>query len=175
MGVKQVIESGEDQLKSHYNLIFPTGIPLGGSGTNVILRCNKTFETPPDDTETYDIFFHGVKYPQTGNVSEDKTFSLIVRLSKDWAEYKDIKRWLDKVRNPHSNGRLPDAVLRTTFILQPIDIDADGNETPSRTPITFYAVKIKGISGVDFDHQSTNEPVEYTLSFIYGWKNDLPY
>ena len=47
--LNQIFNLGDDQMKAHWNLIFPAGIPTGGSTENLVMRC--TSFTPPAESK----------------------------------------------------------------------------------------------------------------------------
>ena len=91
MNLTNIFNLGDDQLKAHFNIIFPFGIPpTSGSAEALTLRA-KGFKVPDVKLNVYDVAFHGLKFQKTTNIEESKTFSLEVRLAKDWNEYKLLK------------------------------------------------------------------------------------
>jgi hypothetical protein len=173
MGLTNIFDLGDDQLSAHYNIIFPNGIPLGGDGQEIVLR-SKTFEVPETGLTTYAVNWHGLQFEKTGSVEEAKTFSLTLRLDKNWNIYTELKRWLDAGADHVTGGRLPDVALRTELIIEPVDIEEGGDEVPTRSPILFHGVKITKLGGLSFDHSNV-EPIELAVDFIYVWKEDKPY
>ena len=173
MGIDIVHDLGDDQLQSHFNIIFPNGIPTGGNATNIVLRA-KTHTVPDEELSVYDVAFHGQTFQMTGGPVESKTFDIVFRVDKNWETYKDLKRWKDYGADPENGSRRPDKDLRTTVIVQPVDIEEGGVEVPTRKPIIYKRVKLIKLAGIGFDH-NTNEPVECTASFIYVKKSDKPY
>jgi hypothetical protein len=173
MNLTNIFNLGDDQLKAHFNIIFPIGIPFGTSAESLVLRA-KGFKIPDSKLNVYDVPFHGLKLQKTSNQDEAKTFNLEIRMAKDWKEYKDLKRWLDYGYGYNDAGRLEDSLLRTTVIVQPTNIEQGGAETVVRNPIKFNLVKITGISGVEFSHDA-NDPIMFTCDFIYVTKDDVPY
>ena len=174
MGVDTIYALGDDQMTAHWNLIFPNGIPTGGSTEEMVMRITD-FDPPEQSIERYEVSYHGLTIEKTGSPSESKEFTLTIRLKKDWSIYTNMKRWANGGADPETGARMADDDLRTTVILQPIDIDENGEEVPTRDPITYKRCKLVGLKLSTFDHTNKTDPMTYTATFIYVSQKDKPY
>lgn len=169
----KIYRLGDDQFASHYNVVFPDGIPLSSnSGETLILR-SKEFKVSGKKLETYELVFRGLKYEETCWATEEKKFELEFRIPLTWDIYTDLKRWLDGGHDDLTGGRLPSAALRTSVYLQPINVLPDGTEAPSRSTIIYQYVKLQGLGDLTFSHEG--KEMKCIASFIYIKKIDTQY
>jgi hypothetical protein len=177
MGIETAYNLGDDQMKSHFNIIFPNGFPIGSSGnasTKLVIRA-KTHDVPEEEVGTYERNFHGQSFEMTGGHTETKRFTITFDVPKDWDCYSQLKEWKDASCDPETGARLPDASLRTTIIVQPIDIEEGGVEVPTRSPFIYRYAKPVKIGGISFDHGEKDSPITAECEFIFVVKVDKPY
>lgn len=169
-----IYKLGDDQMASHYNILFPEGIPLATKdNSNALILRSKEFKVSGKKLEKYEIIWRGLKFEKTCFTTEEKKFELEFRIPLTWNVYADLKRWLDGGHDDLTGGRLPDEALRTTVYLQPINVLPDGTEENSRSAIIYRYVKLDGLGDLTFSHEG--KEMKCVASFIYVKKIDIPY
>lgn len=159
---ERIVALGDDQMSSAFSVIFPNGIPGGGDSETVSLRMDSSIDLPEDSVNVYEFYHKGFKFPMTGMLQEtDKTLTFDVRLDQQWKVYDDLKKWANMSYN-HSNGTaLPEAMARTTFMVQ-----AQDRQQSSVANLKFKFAKLKSLKIGAFDNAS-GDPIRLTLTMIY--------
>jgi len=175
-GIDTAYVLGDDQMKCHYNLIFPNGFPFsqGDGVTQLVIRA-KTFEVPGEEKGVYTRSYHGLDFEKTGGHTETKHFTFTFDVPKSWSCYNQLKQWLDASCDPETGARLPDDSLRVDVIVQPIDIEEGGAEVPTRNAIRFRKCKIIKLDGISFSHSEKDSPLEANVEMLYLSKSDRGY
>lgn len=157
-----IMNLGDDQLASQYQVVFPTGIPGGGNTEAISLRMDQDFDPPEDSVETYEIPFKGMKILKTSMThAMDKRFTVNVRLDQQWKVYDDLLAWYHRCYDPINGTALPDTATRTDVVIQA----QDGQQVVKKN-IRFKNSKITGLKVATFDNAST-DPTRVTVNFIF--------
>lgn len=161
--VDRILNAGDDQLNSQFNLVFPAGIPGGGSGENIALRMDQSFDPPAESTGEYEIFFQGIKIPVLNMTDEtDKHITLSVRLDQQWAVFDDIMNWKEGCYNPRTGTRMASSDTRIPVLVQALD----GQKNISKT-LRFTGVQCKEVKITSFEHNGTDPSrLELQLTFV---------
>ncbi len=166
MSVDRILNSGDDQLTSQFNLVFPAGIPGGGSGENIALRMDQTFDPPEEATGEYELFFQGAKIVVLNMTDEtDKHLTISVRLDQQWTVFDDIMNWKEGCYNPRTGTRLPASDTRIPLLVQALD----GQKSIVKT-IRFTGVQCKNVKITSFEHNGT-DPSRLELQLTFAEMN----
>lgn len=165
MSVQTILNLGDDQTVNQYQILFPAGIPGVGDATNICLRMDTTFTAPPETSSKYDIFHKGVKVSKTGTVTEtDKSFTVEVRLDQKGDVYRALDKWKKNCYDSSNGTALPEAMTRTTMLVQLTDTQENVMMT-----WTFTGVKIYELTPPTLDN-TNGDPARITIGFIYADK-----
>lgn len=161
--IDTIINMGDDQQTNQFQILFPAGIPFGGSGENVALRMDQSIDIPEDVVNSYDIFYKGMKIPKTGTLDEStKEISIPVRIDQQWAVWDDLYNWKKKVYDSNEGTRASSEETRTPMIIQALD----GSDSVVKTH-RFTGVQIKSIKVGAYEHGGS-EPMRAELTFIFA-------
>ena len=152
----------DDQLSSQFRLSFPNGIPGGGTGENVALRMDQSFDPPEETVGEYQYFYKGIPITKPNMLDEtDRHFTMQVRIDQQWSVFDDLVNWKNMVHNPRTGTALPFASVNTTLIVEALD-----QMGAIAKKIKYTGVVIKGIKVETFE-QGSSDPSRVTLNFIY--------
>jgi hypothetical protein len=158
---------GNDQVANQFQLSFPNGIPGGGNAQRICLRMDQSFDPPEMVSNVYELIFRGVKIPKTGMLDEttkESTFDVLI--DQQWGVYDDLWNWKVLCYDGQNGTALPDAVTRTTFLVQALD----GQNNVVKT-FRFRNAKCKSVKVGTFDNTS-GDPLRVTLILI--WTDMIP-
>ena len=157
-----LIRLSDDALNSQYQILFPKGIPGGGSGDNIALRMDQPISIPREAVGEYEIFYKGRKIVKTNMLEEtDKHITLQVRIDQNWAVFEDIKNWKRLVYDPINGTRLPIASISCPIVFQMLD----GSQVVKQT-CTLTQCVLKEFEVMSFEPQG-NDPSRVELNIIY--------
>lgn len=160
--ISTILTLQDDQLANQFKIIFPNGIPGGGSGDNISLRMDQSFDPPEETVGEYQYFYRGMSVTKPNMLDEtDKHFSMQVRIDQQWAVFDDLMNWKELVHNPRWGTGLPFASINTTVIIEALD-----NLGKTQKKIKYSGVVIKGVKVETFEHGSS-DPSRVTLNFIF--------
>ena len=163
--IEQIINLGDDALLNQFRLVFPSGIPFGGTGENIALRMDQSIDLPEETVAVYEYFFRGIKITKASMLDETaKEITFDVRIDSQWAVFDDLNGWKQKVHNPNAGTRLPFALTSTTMLVQ-MFTGVEGEDTPVKQ-VRFGGVVLKGLKGPALEH-GASDPARATLSFIF--------
>lgn len=152
----------DDQLANQFKLSFPNGIPGGGSGENIALRMDQSFDPPEETVGEYQYFYKGLSVTKPNMLDEtDKHITMQVRIDQQWAVFDDLMNWKNLVHNPRMGTGLPFASISATLIVEALD-----NLSKTQKKIKYTGVVIKGVKIETFEHGSS-DPSRVTLNFMY--------
>lgn len=154
---------GSDAMSDQFGIVFPEGIPGGGSGELLRLRLDSAFDEPEIMVETYEVHFEGLKIPKTGSENTDKSLSVSFRVDINWKVYEALRNWMGRVFNPITGAQQSEENTRTTMIL-----NAYG--PPNKSIVyskRFNGVKIASMKITTFDYQNKAQPVKVDAKFIF--------
>lgn len=163
MSIDKILQLGDDQMASQFQLIFPNGIPGGGDPDYITYRLDTQFDPPKREVGTYDVWSQGQKVTHT-SVTENTTkeFTLPIRLDQGWKAYDALDNWFKLVYDEENGGsRGTNASTRVPMVLQALGV---GKVVVKQ--LTWLGVKIKGLKITAWDQQS-NEPSKVEADFIY--------
>lgn len=164
MSIDLIMGLGDDQLANQFVVLFPTGIPGGGNSDEVTLRMEEEMPMPDDAVGEYLIEYQGMQILKTSQKeTTDKHFEMTVRVDTNWNVYKTLKKWKDMAFDPKTGIAMPEALTRTTLVVQALD----GQKSVKKN-FTFKYVKLQKIQISGFSHTS-EDPTKLTLGFIYGY------
>lgn len=163
MSVDLILSLGDDAMANQFILRFPQGIPGGGSGDDVALRLQPSFDPPADVVGEYEVPYRGMKIMKTSMLDEtDKHLTFEVRLDQQWSVFDDLQGWKDMVYNSGTGTGMPQSDTSTTLLVQAMT--KDGTTAKS---IRYGGVVVKSVKVGTFDH-SAAEPILLTLEFIFN-------
>ena len=126
MSIDTILNLEDDQLSSQFQVQFPNGIPLGGSGDNIILRMDQSVQVPRESVGSYDFYYKGMKITRPNMTDEsEKLLTLNIRLDQQWEVFDDLQNWKRSVYNPITGTRLPLATVSVPVFVQ--FLDGEGN------------------------------------------------
>lgn len=152
-----------DAMSDQFGIVFPEGIPGGGSGELLRLRLNDGFDEPELTAAVYDVNFEGLKIPKTGSEETDKQFTMTFRMDGNWKVYEALKNWHGRVINTITGALQAEKDTRTTMIL-----NAYG--PPNKSIVyskRFNGVKIKTFKVSTWNYENKAEPVKIEAGFIF--------
>lgn len=162
MAISTILTLQDDQLANQFKITFPGGIPGGGSGDNISLRMDQSFDPPEETVGEYQYFYRGMSVTKPNMLDEtDKHFSMQVRIDQQWSVFDDLMNWKELVHNPRWGTGLPFASISTTMIVEAID-----NLGKTQKKIKYTGVVLKGVKVETFEHGSS-DPSRVTLNFIF--------
>ena len=157
-----IMNLGDDQMASQWALRFPDGIPGGGNSDALSLRLDTSFDPPEDIVETYEIWAQGTKRVMTSMThAMDKTFTIDVRVDQNHEVINAVEAWYFKCYDPINGKALPDAMTRTTGIVELYD-----GQNKVVKAYRFRGLKIKGLKLQTLE-MSSPDPLRATLSFVF--------
>lgn len=163
MSVDVIMNLGSDQLANQFQLKFPNGIPGGGSGENIALRMDQSFDPPEEATGEYEVFYRGVKIMFSNMLDEtDKHVTFDVRLDSQWAIFDDLKSWKEMVFNANTGTAQPQENVRTTLLMEYLN-----TEGSIAKMCRFSGAILKTIKVQTSEHGS-GDPLRLTLNFMYN-------
>lgn len=157
-----LIRLSDDMLNSQYQILFPNGIPGGGSGDNIALRMDQPIQIPRESVGEYDIYYKGMKITKTSMLEDtDKHITIQVRIDQQWAVFEDIKNWKRLVHDPINGTRLPFASINCPILFQALD----GSQAVKQT-CTLSQCVIKEFEVTSFEPNGT-DPSRVEMNIIY--------
>ena len=163
MSIDAVLQTDDDQLDSQFQVLFPAGIPGGGSGDNIVIRMDQSVQIPRESVGSYDFFYKGLKITRPNMTDEtEKTITLNVRIDQQWAVYDDILNWKRSVHNPITGTRLSLSDVSTQVLVQALD-----NEGNIVKTAVFNNCLIKEVEVTPFDHAGL-DPSRLEMVLIFG-------
>lgn len=163
MSVQTILNLGDDQTVNQFQIVWPNGIPGGGDALAIALRTDTQFAPPEQVGSTYDIYHKGIKIPKSGTLTDtDKKFTLEVRLDQGGNIYKSLNAWRLRTYDPTNGTALPEAMTRTTMLVQLTDTQEKVMMT-----WTFTGVKLFSLTPPTLDNAS-GDPARITLGFLYA-------
>lgn len=163
MSIDKILQLGDDQMASQFQLIFPNGIPGGGDPEYITYRLDNQFDPPKREVQVYDVWSQGQKVTQAGvTEATDKRFTLPIRLDQGWKAYDGLDNWF-KLSYDEENGgsKGTNASSRVPMVIQALGV----NKVVVKQ-LTWLGVKCIGLKITAFDQQS-NEPLKVEGDFIY--------
>lgn len=166
MSIQQLIDLQNDQIRSQYRILFPTGIPGGYpvDPMSLTLRQDMNFPWPTREVSTYDVFYQGVKITKTGVLDNtDKKFTLEFRLDENWQIFNTFQAWYKKVFDEQEGLADNEAATRTKLIVQML-----GANHQVTKQVTYNGIKIYSL-GQDEPEHTSGDPMRVKVGFIYYW------
>ena len=163
MSIDKILELGDDQMASQFQLVFPNGIPGGGDPDYITYRLDTAFDPPKREVGVYDVWSQGQKVTQTGvTESTSKEFTLPIRLDQGWKAYDALDNWFKIVYDEENGGsKGGNAASRVPMLIQALGV----NKVVTKQ-LSWIGVKIEGLKITAFEQQS-NEPLKCEADFIY--------
>ena len=163
MSIDEILSLNDDQMNTQFQVLFPNGIPGGGSGDNIVIRMDETVQIPRESVGSYDTYFKGMKITRPNMTDEsEKLLTLSVRLDQQWEVFDDLQNWKRSVHNPIKGTRLPLATVSTGLLVQFLD----GSNNIVKTAV-FNNCVIKEIEVSAFEHNGT-DPSRLEIVLIFG-------
>jgi hypothetical protein len=162
MSTQDILNLGNDQLSSQFDLYFIGGIPTGGGSDNVTLRCSLEFSNPAETVNKYALYKKGVKVEKTGTLTEtDKVIIVKWRVDQDWVTFDDMIAWKNAVYDPITGTGMPDNMVRGTLEFQAVDTQNTVKKKIRYTNCKPFQYEL------DPFNSTTSEPIYCTMQFIY--------
>ena len=162
INVSNILALGDDQMASQYSLIFPEGIPGGGTGENVSLRMDQSLDPPEQGVNVYERFHKGFKIPKTGMLEETtKEFTVDVLVDQQWQVYDELEACKKMTYNQEDGTGLPDMDCYFPIITQYED-----KQQNSVKQIQYNYCKIKALKVATADNTS-GDPLRLTVTFTF--------
>lgn len=173
--IETIFLQGSDQIASQYKIDFPSGLPAGviaPTDNNIlILRLDKEFEIPRQQTYQYEVFYNGLKVPRTGPKDEtEKMIKLDFRLDQNWEVYNILKSWMNVVYNDREGIAGDEIATRTTVRFTALAGDATNQTRVNKKVIEFFYSKPKSL-GVSQFAQDSGDPNRVDIEMLYLYHN----
>jgi len=163
MSINEILNLSDDQLNSQYQILFPNGIPGGGSGDNLVLRMDQAIQIPRESVGEYEIYYKGAKIVRPSMMEDtDKHITIQVRIDQQWTVFEDIKTWKRMVHDPINMTRLPIATVSCPILFQALD----GSQKVVQT-CTLSNCVIQQFEVTSFEPNGT-DPSRVEMQIIYG-------
>lgn len=158
----EIMAVGDDAYRSQYEIVFPSGIPGGGSNLLLSLRQKGTFDPPEHGVVTYEVIKKGQKVVKPGGAEEvDKMFVLTFRVDQLWKVYDDLYAWKQLVYNEDTGSPGQSSRYRTTVIVR----NLNENNIPLAS-FKFTGTFLQKLKVTEMDNES-GEPVEVEATFYF--------
>lgn len=162
----EILNAGDDQIASQYELVIPGGIPLGDiSIPKLRLRMDQTFDPPGLDLETYEVWFRGKKVVRPSyKENSPKEFTINFRIDDNWLVYDSLKAWYDAIQQSgvslfEDSVETAIDILLYSYTLNPIK--AINHIFKYKNSI------IKTLKKSELSHQS-GEPLRVEAGFVFS-------
>lgn len=165
--LETVLALGDDQIASQFDVVFRN---LGSAlppelGTSIFTCRVKGFDPPQRSTDTYDVWYQGLKIGKTSVVdATDKTFTLTFRMDQGWVIFNALMKWFTLTYDEENAAAYSpdDAVRADVYILA----YAGTNKTTPVRSLIYRKAKCKAVKVSEFAHDS-GDPMEIEAEFIY--------
>ena len=165
---EELIDLGDEQLKSQFQVLFPMGIP--GSDLNpeeLTLRIVDEVPLPEKGVMQYERWVRGIQVILTGGAEETtKEITINIAIDQKWKNFDAINKWCDKSFDPEKGRAGKEKETRVPIIIQALD-RVEGDEMPQPVKnIVFTKAKVKKLAPTGFNNQEGDGMI-MALTFIF--------